>query len=347
MRLIALLFILTLSSAQAGRISNFLESVPNPSLELCRKYPRMILKKMFTKVEAKFKNPEKMIASQKQKLLNTPIRVLDHNLSVRNYLKTHRIYVSLTTSPTRIQQVHHVLETLDLSKVEKVFFSLPEKFGRTGETYNIPEWILQHPKIKVLRPAIDEGPVSKLTTAAEHLQKTDPDALLITIDDDTGFPKGMINEMIYSSTHAPNAVISGSGRDFSYWRIPNAPHSNHASKFKLEQGSLTPVDVVEGFAAIAYPVKQVPLDMIRKFSSTCKECFVSDDFVISLALKQMQVPRYRIETKYFSIGQATQYHYGFLSDSLQKGAGLQQGGAVSTNVIKYRKTYEALRNELH
>ncbi len=52
---------------------------------------------------------------------HVPVRDLSKDKAVKDFLSNHKVYVSLTTSPTIISKISRMLETLDLTYVEKVF----------------------------------------------------------------------------------------------------------------------------------------------------------------------------------------------------------------------------------
>lgn len=64
-------------------------------------------------------------------------------------LPNNNVYVSVTTSPKRIKFLPDILDNLDLSLVKKVIISIPEHYGPTGETYNIPEKLLADNKVVI------------------------------------------------------------------------------------------------------------------------------------------------------------------------------------------------------
>src|SRR3989338_4598013 len=106
---------------------------------------------------------------------------------VENYLKKYKVYISMTTSPSRISYVADLLKVIDLEYIDTVFLALPEHYGPTNEEYVIPKDLKEFPKLHILRFPKDYGPISKLVPAALKLQNQ-PEAILITIDDDYAMP---------------------------------------------------------------------------------------------------------------------------------------------------------------
>ena len=71
-----------------------------------------------------------------------------------------------------------------------------QKF-RQQAAYTIPQELLSHPKVAIMRLQDDLGPISKSLPVIRYAQQHDPRALIITIDDDY-FIKGVVNEHIYA-----------------------------------------------------------------------------------------------------------------------------------------------------
>ena len=102
-----------------------------------------------------------------------------------------RIVISLTTSPVRIRAMRDMLMALAAQDggVAEILLNLPYRFARTGEPYDIPDWIAAIPNLRINR-CPDYGPATKLLGALEC--EADPDTLIITVDDDVLYPNGMV-----------------------------------------------------------------------------------------------------------------------------------------------------------
>jgi hypothetical protein len=308
-----------------------------------------ILKKQIQNSESSVSNQESLLLrSQVKQLKKFPVRDLTQHPEVMSFLEAHPIYISLTTSPQRIDRIHHVIETLDLTHVNRIFLNIPSVFARTLETYLIPQDILLHPKVQVVETASDDGPAMKLLPVVERLKAEQANAYVLTIDDDMGYGRGMVNEMIFAASHFPSSVISGSGANFKLWGIESEGSAVHVfDAHPISKGYLDRVDVIEGFGAAIYPVSHVPDEAIRKGIHRCLECFYSDDLVISLALERAGVSKYKINTSYFSKKKIVPFAYGKQADALHQGAGLfpQSDRGVGGNRGKYQKSFLALQGD--
>lgn len=269
--------------------------------------------------------------------------VLDHPVfhpQIQLNLLGRPVFLSLTTSPERIQHVWQVLHSLNLALVTEVLVAIPERFARTGETYTIPAELslMRHPPVRILREPVDLGPITKLVPAIEYAQTVSPDAIVITVDDDIAYAPGLVEEMLYQLVQNPGTVFSGSlpwvidwGIDFADWPF-------------AEQDAGV---VVEGWSGIGYHARDVDPALLRRLAQLSPETFVSDDIVISYALGLRGVPKRRLPIKWGG----TNYllSHGFGPDALHQGAGLSPGKLreiVDVNRWKYRVALDYLNRHL-
>jgi hypothetical protein len=102
-----------------------------------------------------------------------------------------RLVISLTTTPVRIQSTREMLTALadQDGKFSAILLNIPHRLTRTGETYEIPEWMDTIPGLRINRCA-DYGPATKLLGALEC--ESDPETLIVTVDDDVLYPAGLV-----------------------------------------------------------------------------------------------------------------------------------------------------------
>jgi hypothetical protein len=225
----------------------------------------------------------------------------------------HKVYVSLTTSPKRLSKIHNVLSTLDLTHVEAVFLSLPEKYKNKEPYGSTAELEQQFPKLKVIRRPLDLGPIMKLLPAVQEVQALgDPNAIVITVDDDTAYPRGMVGRLVKTATKY-NAVAAGWGTTPNEFGLTDDWPESAAYKPHL--------NIVEGFAGVAYPVKFIDVPKMIEASKlgAGNVCKTSDDITISWALAESHVPRIFVRNRFFP--GVAQFKYGFEADALSAGSG--------------------------
>lgn len=218
-------------------------------------------------------------------------------------LVPEKVYISLTTSPKRVSKLMPMLKTLDLEHIEKIFIALPEKYRDTEKYGPIPQELLDFPKITIIaQDKKDLGPIMKMLAAIEFIETTDPNAIVISVDDDVGFPNGAINELIHYANLFPKAIISGAGNYVeTYGILPEEwPSIGKATRAPFcGSGEISYCDTVEGWRAIAYRPKLVNIPRMKKLAQLSKACRTSDDLVISYVLAESGVDRIRVSNKFF------------------------------------------------
>ncbi len=252
------------------------------------------------------------------------------------FRREHPLAASLTTSPTRLPYLQPLLASLlDNPSLSAVYLTLPEFFGKKREPYILPAWLSseKNPKLKILRPAVDLGPLSKMIFALRDLRRLGHfEAVLVSLDDDTVYPADTFNQLLRAVMLNPRSVAGGSSESLSFWGI----HHNNAEHWRDGSNAL----VIEGFAAIAYPISLVDDELMEKIASSDPYCFVSDDLVISYVLDQSAVERIAVANAFFSLGKVPQLSFGFGADALHKGQGIKEKTAYNLEEIKYPKCNE-------
>jgi len=121
-----------------------------------------------------------------------------------------RVAISLTTLPDRYDTLYTTLQSLynQIIKADVIYLTLPLRAKRLNKEYpDLPQ------KIKdlctLVRCDVDYGPICKIYGALER--ETDPETIIITVDDDVIYPKDFIKIMVEKSKLKPKACITGSG----------------------------------------------------------------------------------------------------------------------------------------
>jgi hypothetical protein len=260
---------------------------------------------------------EKKEYKDTMELLISPVRDISESRKVKNFLKNHEVHISLTTSPLRLPKITAVLATLDTTYVKNINIVLPEKYGKKKESYKQSDIdkISKYPKVRIIRTKKDYGPITKMLPVIREVN--DSKSIIISVDDDVGYPIGMINEFIYQKIeNHPNAVIESpdEGQDF------RRDIGNFKKIFPSKTKPRKPyVDMVEGWLGVAYSKKLVNDKEMEKIADLSKECLLSDDLVISYILAKHKVPVVKINNKY--LGNQISYQYGAGPDALHKGGG--------------------------
>ena len=291
----------------------------------------------------RFKNWENFNEEHIRKVricLDRPVRntsehphLSDHYKEFNSFLEKTNIYVSLSTSPLRIKKLFYPLNTIDFGITEKVIISIPEKY-RGEENYEIPSYLERDPQIIFNREFEDVGSISKLTPSLRWLKKNDPSSIVITIDDDTVYPYGMVKEMAYDLFTKEKVVSCGCAQPVRFWGID------------LDDWPTKEALVSEGWAGCGYKVGEIDDSMINEMESYAKKfqtCRFSDDLVHSYVLAKNGFSVSEVESEYHGKRLTKQLDYGFREDAIYKGSGLPEFVAETTegrrdgiNIFKYK-----------
>lgn len=157
-----------------------------------------------------------------------------------------KIILSLTTTPVRIRKMRDMLTALARQddEVSEILLNLPYRLARTGEPYDIPGWMATVPKLRVNR-CRDYGPATKLLGALER--ETDPDTLIITVDDDIMYPDDMVAAYRRYATGGEACAYCTSG-----FNIPDPFAVGVRGALRGVRGHLMPAQVAEGYGSCLY-----------------------------------------------------------------------------------------------
>lgn len=188
------------------------------------------------------------------------------------------IYVSLTTSPRRLNMLQETIESIMGQTIlpDIIVINVPHIFKRTGETYDeIPEYLSKNDRVLINR-CDDIGPATKILPTINLVQQDDD--TIISIDDDIIYCPTFIQTLIKKSSVFPNSAITGTS--FSYI------HDYNPMSREMYYNS----EVVEGFAGVLYKKWflanwEDDLDI----TTLPKECYVSDDLILSNLLKKRNI----------------------------------------------------------
>ena len=193
-----------------------------------------------------------------------------------------RTVISFTTSPSRINNIEPTIKSLTQSqtvKADAAYLNLPERFGRTGESYTIPDFLNNY-SITINRCEVDYGPITKLVPTLE--KEKDPNTRIIILDDDIEYDSELVERFHKYTSIYPNAVLS-----------------NMCDKWNWVKSDIPDpyCELVEGWGGIFFRrdmFKSDFMDYVNRIVMSGKSCFGGDDLVISNYLAKHNVPRVRL-----------------------------------------------------
>ena len=215
--------------------------------------------------------------------------------AIKKALGNKKVYLSLTTSPTRLQYLNHVLMSFDSSLLHRIFICIPEHYrNHTNDCYTLPlDLLSKFPKVRIISASYDPGPCLKVVGSVKYLKVRDggvsPDDLIIYIDDDIAYSSVMVDTLVMLALDIPNSVIGGSGLSQGIIPFGFPPFSRDRKPL------VDPALIVEGFAAVIAPIKAIDYEFILAFcDSITPSCTFSDDLIMSWIFAYNGFPIYGI-----------------------------------------------------
>lgn len=244
------------------------------------------------------------------------------------------IFISLSTSPKRIENIGPLIKTLSTQTVKptKIVLNLPFVFKRTNTTFNeLPDFVTTNPLVYV-NWCEDIGPSTKVIPTTKLASS--PESILISVDDDIEYKPTLVETLLKYSDKHPEAVITGE----SFMRLPSTNKSNKDTSTQY-------AELVEGYSSVLYKKKHIAdfsEDVIINYP---KFCYLADDFIISNHLRKKGIPIVVITSKNDKPYGEIFLSYGNGDDSLRNGA----NGNSNGNIDNYKKCANHLKskNELY
>lgn len=198
----------------------------------------------------------------------------------------NNVVLTMTTVPSRlnpknesygIKPVIDRLCSLSYTSYE-IHFNIPFVNKKTNEEYVIPEWLssYQSERLKIFRTE-DYGPITKILPTIFRV--TDPDTIIITVDDDLNYMDGFIEYHLKKREIYPDSAIGFAGLT----AIDGSCHFCTTVKNDVR------VKILEGYKTVSYK---------RSFFDTDLEEFSkgswSDDIILSAYLGMKYIKKYVI-----------------------------------------------------
>lgn len=245
--------------------------------------------------------------------------------------------ISFTTSPTRIRKCKPMLDSLlnQTEKPELILLNIPRKFKRTGESYDIPEYVLNNVMLNIADQ--DYGPATKIIPAIKYLkeQHYPEDTRIIYLDDDIQYQDTMVETL--NNTIKDDNIYTCTGFHIINNRIIGS------------REHLANATIAEGYGGVCVRLDTFDGDFIPyidKYTLKDLDFFLSDDMVLSnyyhkrgKKIKIMNVKgKYSVFDMWHNLNILD---YGNQSDALHNGA----DGISNNNVNRYSKVTRKLASE--
>jgi hypothetical protein len=207
-----------------------------------------------------------------------------------NRLSNDKLVVSITTIPSRLQFINEIIENMytQTFRPDYMYVNIPYVGKRSGKPYDnelVEQIDTKNGWVKIVRGE-DLGPATKLLGSL-FLEK-DPNTMIITVDDDQIYDNDIIQLLVNMGEKHSNAAIGTAALDGNFEWGENC-------KRKTTYEKSPQIEYLEGFGGILYRRKFFDFDILNYYKKDIsKECFLSDDLVLSNYLKNKGIERIRI-----------------------------------------------------
>lgn len=198
------------------------------------------------------------------------------------------IWISLTTLPSRIEKVAPTIKSLlDQSvRVDGIRINLPNQSRREKCGYKIPLFLKRCRPLDLASCAEDHGPITKLLPTVYDFQQI-PDTKIIIVDDDTIYPRTMVESLVQTSELHPDSAACMRG-----WRVP--PGDRHRDRRYVQASTATTptqVAIMQGASGFLVKPRFFENDALIDEQAP-PEAFFVDDILVSGTLAKLNIPRY-------------------------------------------------------
>lgn len=248
-------------------------------------------------------------------------------------IKGKRIVVTLTTSPTRINKIEKMIDSIMNQNVkpDRIYINLPHVFKRDNTRFGIlPEFIKNNPIIYINRTE-DIGPSTKIIPTLEH--EKDPETMIISVDDDIYYKKNFIAGLVYYGDKYPDSVITGTTF------IQNNEENVKEYKELPYWSKIYYAQFLEGYSGVLYKPKFFKnFNKQRHLLELPRNCQMGDDLILSNYILSQNIPIISIENR----SSTTELEYGLEDDALHKNKEETRKENYG-NINNYKKCVEWLR----
>eukprot|EP00927_Polykrikos_kofoidii_P061977 TRINITY_DN56799_c0_g1_i1.p1 TRINITY_DN56799_c0_g1~~TRINITY_DN56799_c0_g1_i1.p1 ORF type:complete len:532 (-),score=85.85 TRINITY_DN56799_c0_g1_i1:122-1717(-) len=216
----------------------------------------------------------------------------------------HRVVVVMTTIPLRIDSIEPVIDSM-LSQtwpIAGLYLSVPNRYNRTGEQYQIPEWLRAKTGVRIVR-CHDLGPGTHLLNGL-RLER-DPWTFMVIVDDDHIYAPELVENLMRSALAYPGSAVAAQG----FLSVPGLAidKSRDTPRYLHDQGFASG-PVLVSYLGVVYQ-RGFFDDSIFDYSSTSRQCMFQDDMWFSAHLAGKGIKRYVLGAA-LGVQELTHFHLG-------------------------------------
>jgi len=198
-----------------------------------------------------------------------------------------RVVISLTTIPDRLDHIRPALHSLlDQSRrPDRIVLNLPEVSRRQQQGYDVPGYLKQLSCIEIHRCDRDWGPATKFMPTLQT--ETDPDTIIIVIDDDQIYPRNMVEDFVEHAKKLPKAALCSRGHAIPAGMV----HTRRDTIYGTDITEPRPVEIIQGSAGFLVRPRFFS-EEIFDYESGPPEAFFNDDIWLAGHFAGRRVERF-------------------------------------------------------
>jgi len=216
---------------------------------------------------------------------DTFTRMSSKDIEKKSKETQNKIVVSFSTIPSRVEFIPNVVKEINKQslKPDVIYACVPYYSKRLEKEYELPDFEYMGDNVRIIR-CEDFGPATKLLGCVPY--EDDPDTIIITIDDDQTYHKDVFKTLTGYGEEYPDSVFSfhAFSKELTPARCPIFKNIKSPKSF-----------YIEGFGGVLYRRRFISPEMYSYFQhNLSRDCFVSDDLVISTWLEIEGIPRKKL-----------------------------------------------------
>lgn len=217
-------------------------------------------------------------------------------------MKSRKIYVSLTTIPSRLSYIHHTINSIFNQRflVDAIILSIPETSKRFTCPYDVNQInpsVFDHNYIRtIIIRCPDYGPLTKWLGPLTWDQLQDDD-LIIVIDDDIIYSDTLVSNLLGWAHRYPGSVLCHIG--YNLRGLPcRHPNFDYIGFYSF--GQISSVDCIGGYGGVLFSKIMTSLEgknidlskiLLEQFEDYPNDGFFVDDDYVSMMLAINNIPR--------------------------------------------------------
>lgn len=194
------------------------------------------------------------------------------NITIPQKKIDRKIVVSLTTSPLRLKTIDTIIKNMEKQtlKPDVIHLNIPQYFKRNCDKYDeslLNKLKAEHSSLNINR-CDDYGPITKLLPTLKV--ETNPDTLIIVIDDDEEYENILIEKLVVQFLENPSVALCNDV-------------NNYPDTFKVSVPG-----VFAGLIISRNMIDDNIFDFVDK-TNLYKHCYNSDDLILGLYFKNNNI----------------------------------------------------------